>query len=439
MKTAGLDKSPINKLFDWAERFDQSTRVPAYLYDKAAYQHESQATHDDCVHCYHETDKQSIIESLEHHAKNREVAKDIAAYLDNNNYPELADKIENCRNDASVFERSTIEGKTKLEYIWDYKCGQKKLCPHCAREAQQYFVDRYIEPINEWSNRSRNHQLQYAVITWPNIKPGELKEKKTEMFKQIGAWLKRDVCESVHGALVSMEDPLSNHGDFNVHVNLLLLVNGRFSWQAARHDWHKHTKIFFPDCDSDFQIYFKDVSNQDIKKTVMELVKYMAKHITNKDAAGGAPGLVDWPIDLFTEWWDTQQNSRRVRSYGVLYRLHAFYWQFIWNNYRRLDALARLTSDPDYTGDAPAEAAGLAFHKLPKALREALKPLLIPKAIREFTEQEGHFIGRVSYNYSLKNYAVRMAASIDLIQGHNSTLIGKKNIERNKGPPIHNH
>jgi len=400
-------QDPVDQLFNWAARNEHALSVPNYLLDRAEHQHAAECNHKK-IHVDHE----GIQKSLEGHADRRHATLRIAEYVDDV-YPDIAARLRACHNKATLFIRHRDDGTTSKEYIWDYKCGIKKLCPHCAHDAQRYFVDRYLVPINEWKNIDPLHQVQYCVLTWPNIEPGELKKMKKEMFKQVAAWLKRDVCESVKGSLVVMEDPLADDEKFNVHLNLVLLVGGRFDWKAARADWFGHTRSLFPDRYSGFNCHFQDVTKRDVTSSIMELIKYSAKHISSKDS--NAPGLVDWPAYLFAEWWESQKKFRRVRSYGLLHSLHVYLWDRVWSEEQRREALATLQEN--------VKLWFWKFRKLEKGLRDKLKELLIPpKPPADFSN--GEFIGRVEFNYGRMFYDFYRSGPgpIDLILGHKSGM-----------------
>lgn len=447
--------NPKEKLFNFVEKFDKARSIPSYLEFKAHCQHKAQTA------CTKNLPKKSILENLDSYTTTHSIGKKIAKSLRDHELNDLADRLDSCRNSASIFQRATVNGP-KLEYIWDHKCSLSKLCPHCSREKQQYFTNRYLEPLTAWKSKGRDYQLQFIVLTWPNIPAGELKDKKKLMWKCLSDFLKRDICKAVHGALATMEDPLSVHDDFNVHINLVVMVNGWFLWSEVRADWYKHTKKYFPDGDSDYQMSFNDIDRWSVQKTLAELVKYMAKHVTDKpDDKTAAPGLVDWSVERFNEWWETQQHSRRVRAFGLLHRLYGYYWQFMWNQDRRTKALAGLDLDvarkrvidgyqkdnrltdarrAELIGSAQAACADPAdastsYKALHKVVREALSPLLIPKPEREFTDQAGRFVGRCGFDVASQSYYYREPTPIDSILGHKSRFSDAENLDSFHDPP----
>lgn len=326
---------------------------------------------------------------LEGYLARRELEDDIAFYLESHGiYYDLAQKLRACRRSGALGVRQDRKGEIERVIAWDSKCGQTRLCPDEAREEQMRLAERYVPVIEKWKNEKRGRQVQYCVLTWPNIEPGRLEWAKREMYKQLSAWLKRKPCESVKGALCVQEDPLSSSGDWNVHINLVLLVDGRFDWGSARADWYKHTRALFASHEGaqaafggDFQVHFQDVTKGNLVKAVLELVKYAAKHVTGgrRAAYGGpgsveassggqgerapAPGLLEWPPERFSEWWEAGLGFRRTRSYGELFKV-----------------------------------------KKPKP-----EPL------------EGvEWVGRVTFDHEAGAYRVRVGGFIDLIPGHNS-------------------
>lgn len=204
---------------------------------------------------------------------------------------------------------------------WNHKCENVRLCPHAAREETQRLAEIYIEGIREWLAESPSRRVQYAVLTVPNYPAGALAEGKRELFTRFSSW--RSGIPAIAGALVTQEDPLSARGDWNVHLNVLVMVDGAFDWKAAREAWGAN-------------IDFQTVNPGNLMGSVLELVKYATKltatpsHPEQADWVGdrhdGAPALVQWPHARFLEWYDAQQGFRRTRSYGCLYAIDRRRW-----------------------------------------------------------------------------------------------------------------
>ena len=325
----------VAELCHWVERHEHAREVPDHLYAPAERENKARRFEPmDRVEAEMETDFRD--ELLGKHScwmVRRFAERSIGTYCEvNHMYPDLVDKMRTCRM-SGTYGYQPSDANPKVIVAWDRKCGLTRLCPDEAREEQQRIAERYAPPAVKWQRDKRRRQIQYCVLTWPNVAPTALARFKRLMAKHVAAWLKSKVCASVKGALVTQEDPLAADGDWNVHTNLLLLVEGKFDWSAARKDWHKRTRELFDTEHRDFQVHFVDVTGGDIERTIRELCKYSVKHISAKAdgtldhqatllrPASDAPPLTDWPPERFIEWWKAGKNFRRTRSYGVLYKV----------------------------------------------------------------------------------------------------------------------
>lgn len=275
---------------------------------------------------------------VEAYAHRRQIENQIAEYLDRNGlYPDLVGKLHSCRQSGSYGYRKTESGENKPIVAWDIKCNLLRLCPDESRQEAQRLAERYVPAIAKWQREKRGRQIQYCVLTWPNIKPGGLKITKRWMFSHLNRWLKGKSCAAVRGCLAVQEDPLAADGTWNVHINLILLVEGHFDWKKARAAWYCRGKHLFPAHYKDFQVHFARVGHSAVSlaRAVLELVKYSAKHVSGDHAgrshvdthtsddrgAKVAPGIIDWPSERFVEWWEAGKGFRRTRSYGALYKV----------------------------------------------------------------------------------------------------------------------
>ena len=229
----------------------------------------------------------------------REVEHRLADYLEQNEIlPEEMRRLRGCRLAGNYGYRANAPEKTIVR--WDDKCGLTRLCPDEAREEQRRLVRAYLEPMMRWKEKSYWRRVQKLVITWPNIAIGDLAKFKRLQFKEFNKLIKK--WPMVRGSLVSQEDPLSTRGDWNLHLNALLLVDGRFDWSEFRAAWHKQTWSHFPGCGAaDFQIDFKQLprDRKSLEQALGECIKYPVKHVTEKanhdngkrdGAAGGDRG-----------------------------------------------------------------------------------------------------------------------------------------------------
>ncbi len=224
----------------------------------------------------------------------------------------LAKKLRSCRMRGAV--GMTPQGRTIV--AWDDKCGMARLCADESRVETQRIARKYIPALTEFHDARPEHRLQYAVFTNPNFKPGDLATGKKQIFSQFKTWCK--AFPQIKGALIVEEDPLSAHGDWNVHLNAILLINDRFDWGRARQEWGSN-------------VHFQALKPKGLVHTMLELVKYSALTVAEKSetksATSPAPPMTQWSHERWFEWWEAQKHFRRTRAYGVLYALERTRWR----------------------------------------------------------------------------------------------------------------
>lgn len=223
------------------------------------------------------------------------------------------EKMRACRRAGYWGERITGD-RRKLVMVWDYKCGIGRLCPDESRAEQRRLVKRYKPAAMDWVRQKPGmRRIQKGVVTWPNVAPGQLALMKRRMCKELAAFIKK--FPTIKGALVSQEDPLSERGDWNLHLNVIFLVEGRLDWLALIERWTEQTRHLFPECDAEhFQIKMRPLDRTDDKEldaALRECIKYAVKHqdMTTLDPY------------RFLEWFNAGLRFRRTRSYGVLFRI----------------------------------------------------------------------------------------------------------------------
>jgi len=258
--------------------------------------------------------KDALEEALLPYAERTEAEKMLADYIDeivdvdDLKLHQLVDKMRRCRN-------SGVMGKTsddRTVFVWDEKCSCSKLCPHESRDETQRLIRRYHSPIIDFINEKNSHRAFYSVFSYQNYKPGDLKEGKRDIIKRFNKW--RGNHPEVKGALLIEEDPLSVHGDWNVHLNVILLVDGAFCYGQARTTWG-----------NEYQLYITKLNQDNLTKTLIEAIKYSAQIVPSKSAAKAsanatrAPAMIQWSHEQWIEWWKANKGFRRTRSYGVLY------------------------------------------------------------------------------------------------------------------------
>lgn len=282
---------------------------------------------------------------------------------------------------------------------WEEKCGDAHLCPHEARGNQKRLIRRYVPWIIEWLKAKPSlRRAFYAVFTTPNVALGALRDGKRDALRLFAEWYRSTAPAApddprlepgsrrrslpkwralvpdrrdddgahivargrpalgFHGALVHQEDPLSARGDWNVHMNVLLLVEGPLDIGEIRRTWGYD--VHFPKrrggvrgfrWDNDDELAAREIATQ-----LTELVKYSAKMTAPSDTRAGdtlprgarrprraisggggtpvlldagaeprapAPPMVAWPHACLDEWWSAQKRMRRTRTYGWLFRV----------------------------------------------------------------------------------------------------------------------
>lgn len=251
----------------------------------------------------------------------REIEARLADYLDEHaeafalvrELREAPAKLRACRR-AGVWGERSEGGRSKLVMGWDFKCGMTRLCPDESRAEQRRLVRRYKPAALAWvKEKPALRRIQKGVVTWPNIPAGELAPMKRRMCKEFSAFVK--LFPTIKGVLVSQEDPLGAGGEWNLHMNIVLLIEGRIDWLALIEQWTARTRHLFPTCEAGhFQIRMRELprhNEHELDAALREVIKYPVKH---QDMRGLEP-------NRFLEWWNAGLRFRRTRSYGVLFRI----------------------------------------------------------------------------------------------------------------------
>lgn len=248
----------------------------------------------------------------------------------------LADYIDN-KVVSNVFNRTLIDAANRLRKarltgtwglrpngdvvtIWDDKSELSRLDPDEAREDTMRLAERYGPRLLELYQAGCG--IHYFVATVPNVKPGELRSAKQAIFRR---WInfcriqqgKKKALPEILGSLAVMEDPLSEHDDWNVHLNLIVVTRSRFHsglYEKIRRLWK-------------FNIHMRPIAGDtaEIARAFREILKYSARVVPEKshDKASrhhsDAPAMIEWPVPRFLEWFAAQPRFRRTRTYGCLY------------------------------------------------------------------------------------------------------------------------
>ena len=242
---------------------------------------------------------------------------------------DLKARMETCHT-SGAWGVHVTDGRTQHVVCWNEKCRDLHLCPHEAKANQARLVKAYVPAVQQWLAASPIHSAHYAVFTVPNVPVGQLREGRAAALKRWGEWFntKREPTDrermrhglsqrvrsvpawrpiggtghGIAGALVHVEDPLSDRGDWNVHLNVILLVRGALDYGALRRTWGFDVELRL----------LRDTSAEGLTLQLCEVVKYSAKR---------PESMASWPPLKFAEWWRSQKGARRTRSYGCLHGL----------------------------------------------------------------------------------------------------------------------
>jgi hypothetical protein len=259
----------------------------------------------------------------------------------------IPDKLRNARK-TGTFGLNTESGRGIV--LWDDKASLSRLCPDDAREEASRLQKKYLPQIERaWEDGCH---VQYAVFTMPNFAQGELAAGMAKIFNRLRDLLKRTdadgnkVFPEIEGALAVLEAPMGAYRDWNVHLNVMLVVRGFCDYEKLRRLWH-------------WDVEFRKLPTGDIeglRKSFRELIKYAvqatsekSEHHATRDRSpelppslacdvsgetagqGGAlqspgdgtrataPPMLAWTGAELAEWLLAMHGFRRTRSYGCLY------------------------------------------------------------------------------------------------------------------------
>jgi hypothetical protein len=229
-------------------------------------------------------------------------------------YLAIAEKLRNCRLNGTF----GVKPCGSLVVAWEEKCGLVRLCPDESRTEGQRLRSSYEPSLLRLVREGAS--LYRAVFTLKNYPPGRLLEGKRYIFKRfrdriLRAKVKGKPAFPVVGALAVQEDPLSAHGDWNIHLNVILVCSSYLDFGALRAAWAANVEIARVP---------PNYSDSHMARLWNEVIKYAVRTVpeksTTKAGAGStaAPAFTDWPPALADEWWQAGKGFRRSRNYGQL-------------------------------------------------------------------------------------------------------------------------
>lgn len=291
------------------------------------------------------------------YSKNHHIRKQLANALSERALPEarqrgygvryvmnLAERLEKARWSGAV-GYSIAKGKSVV--FWDEKAGLSRLCPDDAREEAMRLSRKVLEPLE--ALQGDGHALHYCVFTSPNAARGGLRREMVRICKAFRDRILKakhpdgsSVFPEIKGALCVLEAPLGSARDWNVHLNVILVVDGYLDYKKLQHRWH-------------WNVEMQKLANGPgvVRGALTELIKYavaatVAKSAEKADAAeaeacssrhpygepvgpgssGQAsadrpkpPPMLEWTGAELFEWLMAMRGFRRTRTYGCLFRL----------------------------------------------------------------------------------------------------------------------
>jgi hypothetical protein len=219
--------------------------------------------------------------------------------------------------------------KAKNVVYWDTKAGLSRLCPDDAREEAMRLSRKVLDPLE--ALQGDGHALHYCVFTSPNAPAGRLRREMVSICKAFRDRILKAkhpdgslVFPEIKGALCVLEAPLGSARDWNVHLNVILVVDGYLDYAKLQHRWHWNVE-------ADKLAVGPGV----VKGALCELIKYAVAATVSKSARKAAeaatlrdgtprtppPPMLEWTGAELLEWLLAMRGFRRTRTYGCLYRL----------------------------------------------------------------------------------------------------------------------
>ena len=306
------------KIKRYLENHPGATSLPTYLDCMAAKVDRKQSTPDLSKLNFQSIYQleQQISELFVGKADRHQIRQDLADYIDQGleenpytprEFYALPDRLRRGRQSGSV-------GVTPDGYhltAWDEKVNCRRLCPDESREECQRLAREYRPEILRLLRVNPTWELHFVVLTTPNVEAGELKEAKCQQYKQLYDLTRRKWGrDHIKGVFAIQEDPLSKDGQWNIHINAIIVTSKFFDYKRLRKEWGYN-----------LQARWIDGTIEEISKAFLEAVKYAAKHVGEKSQDGRhtiAPGMTSWPFEAFCEWYQAGKGFRRSRSYGCL-------------------------------------------------------------------------------------------------------------------------
>ena len=267
--------------------------------------------------------------------------------------------------------------KGKGVIFWDDKAGLSRLCPDDAREEAQRLARKVLDPLE--ALQANGHALHYCVLTSPNAAPGGLRREMLSICRRLRHTILKAkhedgslVFPEIKGALCVLEAPLGSARDWNVHLNVIFVVDGYFDYEKLRRLWHWNLEVRKLATGPGV---VRGALTELIKYAVAATVAKSAEKAAAGDGGGGGedkrippPPMLEWTGAELLEWLRAMRGFRRTRTYGCLFRLkkpkaEEDLGQIIWlgridyqsGRYRLSSALLGSIPEDKFPGRTPRE------------------------------------------------------------------------------------
>jgi len=224
-------------------------------------------------------------------------------------------KLRACRCSGTLAR--TKEGKVLT--LWDTKCGLNRLCPDESRNETHRLIERFAPAAEAYLRLHPRARLYSAVFTLPNFPDGKLRAGLLDIYRRFNRLRKKKenkklVFPEIMGSVTVVEAPRSARGDWNVHMNALLLVDGYLDYTKLRKHWFWNVEV-----------QRVEGTTAQIVRALKEIIKYAVQITPTKSQEKSeqgktrAPAMTEWEPAAWFEWYRAHNRYRRVRSYGKLF------------------------------------------------------------------------------------------------------------------------
>ena len=302
---------------------------------------------------------------------------------------------------SGAYGYSVTKGKAVM--FWDDKAGLSRLCPDDAREESQRLIRKVLDPLETLQSGTPSaqgadgHALHYVVLTTPNAASGSLRREMLAIMRRFRHSILRAkhndgslVFPEIKGALCVLEAPLGSSRDWNVHLNVILVVKGFLDYEKLRRIWHwdlkaqklAHGPGVVRGALTELIKYAvaatvaKSAEHAEERERRMSLAEYCETKCGPASERPPPPPMLDWTGSELLEWLRAMRGFRRTRTYGCLFRLKKPkaepIGQVVWlgrvdyrsGRYRLSSTLLNSIPEDNFSGLTPTERFEALFRSL---------------------------------------------------------------------------